>query len=265
MFIYELPSGTTPAFAAGGGMIIRSIIALERIIRRIKMAIEKAGNSAQEGTVAKIGTTEMRDKIFHQYLYEEKLKHKEHRFSLITTKIIFIASLFGLSATSFAPSLERMYYLLILVPVLCFSTDIYIKAEDYKVKRIGKFIRTRLNKPEDGSKSEEKMWEDFLEEEIGASDAEGRKPDKRETMREMDSRKNSSRVTRIFCLSGLVLFVLFSATTSGVIESNHLQFDFGAIKSQIDGVFVLIYAIEILVLEFWNRTCEKHIEAKLNF
>jgi hypothetical protein len=210
----------------------------------------------------KKGSHDMEDKIFHQYLYEEKLKHKEQRFTLITTKIIFVASLFGLSSVSFAHSLGRMHYLLILVPVLCFSTDIYIKAEDYKVKRIGKFLRTILGST-DNQRPQELMWEEFLEKEIALPETVENRVLKKETMREMDSRKNSTLVTRVFCISGLCLFILFSGTFAWIIGDPKVSHNL--ITSIADGSFLLLYLIEMFFLERWNTKCENNIKSKLEY
>lgn len=78
---------------------------------------------------------------FYKSLYDEKLKHKEIRNQFIFQKVIFCATLFGVSSFSEPSNVVNLSYLLILIPLITFACDCYIYSEDYKVKRIGSFLK----------------------------------------------------------------------------------------------------------------------------
>ncbi len=78
---------------------------------------------------------------FYKSLYDEKLKHKEIRNQFIFQKVIFCATLFGVSSFSELSNGINLSYLLTLIPLITFACDCYIYSEDYKVKRIGSFLK----------------------------------------------------------------------------------------------------------------------------
>jgi hypothetical protein len=131
--------------------------------------------------------------VFHQSLYEEKNIHKEHRNDFVKMKMVFIATVFGVSSLSIGTKQIDLFYLLLLIPLLCFSTDIYILAEDYKIKRIGKYIREYPKYFDD----DEILWEDLLHKNA-------------DRMREKCGKANSFIVSGFFCMCGAFLYLVFS-------------------------------------------------------
>jgi hypothetical protein len=89
--------------------------------------------------------TKERPCIFSRSLYEEKNMHKEHRFLFVQRKLFFISALLGLGSINLLKSgtvsdinFSGIAY---LVPFIAIAYDIFIFAEDFKVKRIGAFLR----------------------------------------------------------------------------------------------------------------------------
>jgi hypothetical protein len=101
---------------------------------------------------------------FLEQLYNEKEMHKEHRHALLLRKLTFIIGLTGLGTLrskdiTFMP-------LLFLVPAIALCYDVFIFAEDFKVKRIGKFVR-EIGEGKDAEVSQpvskiEREWERWL-------------------------------------------------------------------------------------------------------
>lgn len=85
---------------------------------------------------------QQRNLDFLNLLYEEKLKHKEHRHEFVKHKMVFTITLFGLGSVNFN-DIANAGILLYLVPFVALAFDVYILSEDFKVKRIGLFIRKR--------------------------------------------------------------------------------------------------------------------------
>jgi hypothetical protein len=86
---------------------------------------------------------------FLHRLREEALHHKQRRASLVLQKLAFVVALFGVVVlrTPVTPGtpvslLDDFYWLLYALPFVALAYDVYICAEDYKVKRIGTFFRT---------------------------------------------------------------------------------------------------------------------------
>lgn len=111
-------------------------------------------------------TNEDRKTDFLKNLYEEKLKHKEHRHVFVMQKLLFIIGLFGLGALEIkigGPPSEsgltlKTSILLYLIPFVAAAYDVYIFAEDFKVKRIGLFVRiTQIDACQD-----EIQWERWV-------------------------------------------------------------------------------------------------------
>jgi hypothetical protein len=93
-------------------------------------------------------TNENRNAAFLESLYEEKLRHKDHRHTFVVQKLLFIIGLFGLGVLEIKGGGEHNIlfnngFLLYLVPFVALAYDVYIFAEDFKVKRVGLFVRTR--------------------------------------------------------------------------------------------------------------------------
>jgi len=98
----------------------------------------------------------MRSEEFLKSLYEEKLKHKEHRMALVVQKLLFTIGLFGLGSLTI-PALNSDL-LLYLIPFVALAYDLYIYAEDYKIKRIGVFVRGQSAT----ASADEQHWERWV-------------------------------------------------------------------------------------------------------
>ena len=89
------------------------------------------------------------DAEFLQRLRVEALHHKEKRTNFVLQKLAFVVALFGIVVLR-TPTMVRtpvsllddFYWLLYALPFVALAYDVYICAEDYKVKRIGAFFRT---------------------------------------------------------------------------------------------------------------------------
>ncbi len=75
---------------------------------------------------------------FIDTLHKEKEIHKEHRHRHVIQKLILSASFVGLSQIAKVES--PLHVSLYIAPLVALVHDLYIFAEDYKVKRIGLFI-----------------------------------------------------------------------------------------------------------------------------
>lgn len=86
------------------------------------------------------GNLEMlRSEKFMEHIYQENEIHKEHRNKHLLHKLFFVSALLGFGSVGIR--IEELKYLLFLVPFIAICHDVYIFAEDFKVKRIGRFIR----------------------------------------------------------------------------------------------------------------------------
>ncbi|MBI3586425.1 MAG: hypothetical protein HY088_04780 [Ignavibacteriales bacterium] len=101
---------------------------------------------------------EERPAAFLNNLYEEKLKHKEHRMNYVVKKFLFTIGLFGLGSSQI-PTIN-LSPLLYLIPFVALACDLYIFAEDFKVKRIGMFVQKHCL----FSCPDEKNWEILVNE-----------------------------------------------------------------------------------------------------
>jgi hypothetical protein len=105
---------------------------------------------------------------FLAHLREEKLHHKEKRAAFTLQKLAFITGLFGIAAFELGQmrgvSADLFIWILYLIPVIGISYDVFIYAEDFKVKRVGTFIRDYQppDHPECISACE-KAWENGLQ------------------------------------------------------------------------------------------------------
>ena len=89
------------------------------------------------------------DTEFLRRLQAEAYHHKTKRASLVLQKLAFVAALFGIvvlrapaAAVTYTSVLDDFYWLLYALPFIALAYDVYICAQDYKVKRIGAFLRT---------------------------------------------------------------------------------------------------------------------------
>ncbi|MCA9731668.1 hypothetical protein KC799_06045 [candidate division KSB1 bacterium] len=98
---------------------------------------------------------------FLEHLYDEKIKHKEHRHEFVKQKLFFTIGLFSIGSLKLLNNPADLSFgkLLYFVPAVALAFDIYIFSEDFKVKRIGKFI---LNKCKNVYSEIEGMWEAWL-------------------------------------------------------------------------------------------------------
>jgi hypothetical protein len=113
------------------------------------------------------GCADERSAEFLDRLRSEVLHHKEKRAAFTLQKLAFITALFGVAALQLSPSGGRpsitFDWILYLVPFIAISYDVYIYAEDYKVKRAGSFIRTHKSAQSCASDCEQ-AWERYVEE-----------------------------------------------------------------------------------------------------
>jgi hypothetical protein len=95
---------------------------------------------------------------FIEQLYKEKAIHKEHRHKHLMHKLVLSSTFFGLGQFD---QQHRVFHLFLYVaPLIALIHDLYIIAEDHKVKRIGQFLRERLSKL--APCKLEKAWEEFV-------------------------------------------------------------------------------------------------------
>jgi hypothetical protein len=96
-------------------------------------------------------------KDFLQKLYKEQELHKEHRHKHVIYKLLLSASFFGLG--QFSVGTGNYHFFLYVVPFIALVHDLYIFAEDYKVKRVG-FFFPKLEKTYPKTVSQaEILWE----------------------------------------------------------------------------------------------------------
>lgn len=107
-------------------------------------------------------SNENRNAAFLESLYEEKLRHKDHRHTFVVQKLLFIIGLFGLGVLDIKGGGDNILFnngfLLYLVPFVALAYDLYIHAEDFKVKRIGFFVRTREKQTVGGIEIDWEKW-----------------------------------------------------------------------------------------------------------
>lgn len=94
---------------------------------------------------------------FLSHIYEEKIEHKKHRNEFVKQKLMFIIGLFSIGSlnASSQVDLTKLFY---LIPFVALAYDVYIFSEDFKVKRIGVFIRRQKKLDE----SLDCAWENWL-------------------------------------------------------------------------------------------------------
>jgi hypothetical protein len=93
---------------------------------------------------------------FLKALHDEKTKTQERRATYITSKFAFISGLFGLGALKIGS--VNFSWLLYFIPLVALGYDLYIRAEDLSIKKMGAFLR---NRPRTEISEIEKDWERF--------------------------------------------------------------------------------------------------------
>jgi site-specific recombinase XerD len=99
----------------------------------------------------------MDDRIpeFLKRLYDEIIHHKEKRANFVVQKFISITALFGLAFGKIGDL--DLTLALFAVPIVSVALDVFISAEDYKVKRVGTFLRIYRF-----ASDPERNWERFI-------------------------------------------------------------------------------------------------------
>ena len=95
-------------------------------------------------------------KEFLQSLHHEKIATQDERAKYALGKLGFLTVYFAVSSVSLGG--VDLFWLLFLVPLVAIGYDLYIRAADFSVKRIGAFLRTD---PKAGVSDSEKAWEEF--------------------------------------------------------------------------------------------------------
>lgn len=93
---------------------------------------------------------------FLKALHEEKTKTQERRATYATSKAAFITGLFGLGSLKISGA--DFHWLLYLIPLIAIGYDLYLRAEDSSIKKMGAFLR---NHPQAKVSETEKAWERF--------------------------------------------------------------------------------------------------------
>jgi len=107
---------------------------------------------------------DLKDKSFQQELHleflkalhDEKTKAQGTRATYISSKFAFITGLFGLGALKIG--VVDFSWLLYLIPLVAFGYDLYIRAEDLSIKKMGAFLRSD---PKAKTSESERAWEHF--------------------------------------------------------------------------------------------------------
>jgi uncharacterized membrane protein YfcA len=107
---------------------------------------------------------DVKDKIFQQELHleflkalhDEKTKAQGTRATYISSKFAFITGLFGLGALKIGA--VDFSWLLYLIPLVALGYDLYIRAEDLSIKKMGAFLRSD---PKAKNSESERAWEHF--------------------------------------------------------------------------------------------------------
>ncbi len=93
---------------------------------------------------------------FSKHSMKRKLKTQEARANYVSAKFAFITGLFGLGALQIGG--VSFHWLLYFIPLVAIGYDLYIRAEDLSIKKIGTFLRSD---PQAQTAESEKAWERF--------------------------------------------------------------------------------------------------------
>jgi hypothetical protein len=119
------------------------------------MAVPPQDLHAPDGS----GAGEKEEPEFLKLLREESLHHKEKRAAFVLQKLAFTVGLFGVGILGMKSKLSDWGGVLYALPIVALAYDVYIYAEDYKVKRIGAFFR----KHDEYVSNCEKDWEKYVD------------------------------------------------------------------------------------------------------
>ncbi|WKZ35867.1 MAG: hypothetical protein QY332_19835 [Anaerolineales bacterium] len=93
---------------------------------------------------------------FLKALHDEKTKAQGTRAAYTSSKFAFITGLFGLGALKIG--MVDFHWLLYLIPWVALGYDLYIRAEDLSIKKMGAFLRSD---PKAKTAESERAWERF--------------------------------------------------------------------------------------------------------
>lgn len=102
------------------------------------------------------------DHSFLADLRQEIFNAQERRGKLLTLKLTFISSFFGIGAFGEFSSMNIPVgadYIFYVIPFIALIFDLYLMGEDYGIKRAGNFLKTYPT-----TSKAEKKWEIFVEE-----------------------------------------------------------------------------------------------------
>lgn len=113
----------------------------ERDLRRAAVqALEQLDwQAGRGGTPAEAGVE------FRRHLREQALHHQDKRAAFTLQKLAFTAGLLGVAALRI-PSWPDSRWLLYALPVIGLAYDVHICVQDYEVKRVREFLRTRATR-----------------------------------------------------------------------------------------------------------------------
>ncbi|OGH05794.1 MAG: hypothetical protein A2W22_01750 [Candidatus Levybacteria bacterium RBG_16_35_11] len=97
---------------------------------------------------------QLQQKEFLQALHNEKIKTQSERADYTKSKLAFVIGLFGLGSLKIGA--VESHWILYLIPLVAIGYDLYIRAADVSIKKIGAFLRTNP-----GTTKNEKEWENF--------------------------------------------------------------------------------------------------------
>ena len=95
-------------------------------------------------------------KDFLKTLHEEKLKTQAERTTYTSSKLAFVTGLFGVGSLKIGGI--DLHWLLYLIPLVAIGYDLYIRAADSSIKKMGAFLRSESLS---GTSKSEQAWEQF--------------------------------------------------------------------------------------------------------
>lgn len=106
-----------------------------------------------------VATQDGKESRFLRVLHEEKLRSQERRHALITRKLSWVTGLLAVGSIRIEFVDGQPFsglILLYLAPIAAAVFDLYIYGENFGIKRMGVFVRTRFPNDIEG------IWETFL-------------------------------------------------------------------------------------------------------
>lgn len=101
-----------------------------------------------------INAEEINQKEFLQALHNEKIKTQSERADYTKNKLAFVIGLFGLGSLKIGD--VESHWILYLIPLVAIGYDLYIRAADVSIKKMGAFLRFNSV-----TTTSEKEWENF--------------------------------------------------------------------------------------------------------